>query len=207
MRYYDIDGKTKSLYEVLCDRNEKIHEELYHKAEEIKATSIGIKGRMKMGNRLTTCLYSYFAKEPMMSRGDYVNLDCDDLGAYYSAYMDLLEHYNIFEVPSTRQLFSAYCGFTVAKFIDLMNASDIDLKERAIMINDGFDGQIFASAESGINNATATLTRAKTKDVGQGHTVQKEEINVNIGQQNNPQLLMAKAQEILANAQKQIGGK
>lgn len=207
MRYETLEsGETRSLYDMLQQRNEDMYLDLYMKADEIKKTSVAPKGgRMKMGNRLTTCLYSYFARQPLMRREDYVSLDHEDLGAYYSCYMQMLEHYEIFEVPSTRQLFSAYMGITVSKFIDLMSHSDPDIKERALMINDSFDGQIFASAESGSNNATAALTRAKTKDVGQGHTVQKEELNLNITQTASPELLMQKARAIIE--QKKLGGK
>jgi hypothetical protein len=133
MRYETLEsGETRSLYDMLQQRNEDMYLDLYMKADEIKKTSVAPKGgRMKMGNRLTTCLYSYFARQPLMRREDYVSLDHEDLGAYYSCYMQMLEHYEIFEVPSTRQLFSAYMGITVSKFIDLMNHSDPDIKERA----------------------------------------------------------------------------
>lgn len=203
---YDENGDVINIKNILEDKLDRLYSEIDDKAEEIYVTSTGGKGKVKMGSRLSTCLYAFFAKEPLMSRAEYVTLSAEELGLYYSAYMEMLDHYNLYEVPSSRQLFSAFCGFTVAKFIDLMNSNDLALQERAIMINDGFDGQIFASAESSGNNSTAVLTRGQLKEVGQGHKKAEDEINFNIVPQSNPAVLLQKAQEI-AKAKQLSSGK
>lgn len=204
--YQNEDGTTTTLSDILEEKNARLFEELDGKSEEIVNTSSTKKGRMRMGARLTACLYAYFAKQPIMSREDYVDLDAEDLGCYFSYYLDMLSHYDIFEIPHTRQLLSAYMGITVSKFTDLMRSNDLDLREKAIFINDSIDGMVFAQAESSNNNATATLVRGKIKDSGQGMVQQADEVVLSVGKQINPELLIQQAEAIVANAQKKLGG-
>ena len=199
---YEMNSKGESvpLSEYLAERNERMFAEVDKKAHEIKITS----GKMR-GSRLATCLFAFLAKEPMMSRSNYANLDVTDLSAYFCAYMEMLEHYNYYEPSNTKQLFSAYIGVTVAKFNDLMDASDPDLKEKAVQISDIIDGMIFAQAESSQNNASATLQRSRIKGAGQGHTMAQDDINLLVTPQTDPKIMIERAKQLVLEAQN--GGK
>lgn len=201
----NAQGEYVQLNDFLEERNQRLYDVVDEKAEQIKIESTTAKGRSRMGAKLSTVLYTYFAKEPLMSRATYVNLDGADINTYFAYYMEMLSHYNEFEVSSTRQLFCQYMRISVAKYNDLMNSADVDIQESMAQVNDTIDGLIFAQAESSSNNATATLTRARTSEVGQGHTVQKEEITFNTGDKVPTALLLQKAQQIMAEKQKQLG--
>lgn len=208
--FVDENGNPKTLYDILKERNERMFAELETKATEIIETSTTAKGIKAMGGRMTTCLLTFFSKIPMMSRADYVALDYESLSAYFTCYLEMLEHYNRFEIPSTKQLFCAYMGITVSKFMDLLqDNSDLDRQEKAIMINDAFNGTLFAYAESSGNDAKATIARGQIKDSGQGMVFKTEDININVANQStSPELAMEQLQRKVAEiAQKKLGNK
>jgi hypothetical protein len=117
----------------------------------------------------------------------------------------MLEHYNYYETSNTKQLFAVYTGITVAKFDALMSASDPDLKDKAIQVNDIIDGTLFAQAESSQNNASATLQRSRIKGAGQGHTMAQDDINLLVTPQTDPKIMIERAKQLVLEAQN--GGK
>lgn len=204
---YEINdkGETLTLNEFLRDRNERLFEAIDADADVIRIQSATANGRKRMGAKLSTLLYTFFAKEPLMARQTYIKIEASDINSYFAYYMEMLSHYNEFEVSSTRQLFAQFMRISVAKYNNLMASDDADIQEAIAQVNDTIDGLIFAQAEGSSNNSSAALQRGRTKEVGQGHTVQKEEINLNVGEKVPTALLLQKAQQIMAEKQKQIG--
>ena len=207
MQYIEENGETKDLYQILGERNASLVAKLQADYDKIYAQYLAGKFKLKMGGRFSMCIYAELSKQRPMSRDDYVSMDVDTLTAYYYSYMQLLKNYNMLEIPSTRQLFCAYMGIPVTKFIDLLTHNDEDVKEKANMINDDFNGLVFANAEASNNNSAATIVRGKIKDSGQGMVQNADEVAIKVGTSASPELQLARAKEIVGEIYKKIGKK
>lgn len=209
--YLNEKGETVTIADEIRELNEKLKAAIQPKIANIMAEyELNIQSRkprnIKFGGRATQAILTELSRLTPMSRADYVAMDYEDLSAWYTGYMEFLYNYAMLEVPPTRQLFCAYMGISVSKFVDLMNDdSDFERKEKAIMINDDFNAMVFSQAESSNNNSRAILTRAKIKEAGQGLIKQTDEVNINMQNIVSPEILMQKVHEIINNQRKKLG--
>ena len=202
------NGQVKTLTDFLWERNQNLIEQIAPRYNDLYQKYKENLSRMKpqnlkWGGQMTQYILTALSRLKPMSLEEYASMTWQDLSEWYTAYMDFLCNYTIFEIPSTRQLFCAYMGISVNKFIAWLTCSNEDLKEKAIMINDDFNAIVFANAESSNNNASATLARGKIKDAGQGMVANADEISLRINQQAvNPQVRMIRADEIAQQIKK-----
>jgi hypothetical protein len=201
-----IDNESGKILDKLDDRNQELFAELQGTFErfrnELETNNNKAKPQiLRLGNRFTQVILTALSKYPLMSNNEFNKIDSDVLQDYYQKYMEFLSHYDIFEVPSTRQLFCAFMRITVSKFIWIKDkAINEELREYAEYINDNIDGLIFASAETGNTDGRNALARAKIKTSGQGMVQNAYETTINVvSKSDTPEQIIAQARKLLGH--------
>ena len=151
--------------------NDGIIARLQEKIENLRMEkNADLKGNKRFGFRALMQIEDELMQKPIITAEEFVELDYDDIEAYWRAFHALMSHYNmIFEIVPTRQTFLLYMGINSRMYKKLIKGGeneDEDIKDLMTFIEDRLVGKAFTASENGNSDAKAVATRLRAKDVG-----------------------------------------
>ena len=166
-----IMGEDGKPINELAELNEGIIQRLEPKIQTLKSEkNADLKGNKRFGFRTLMQIEDELMQKPMMSAEKFVELDYDDIEAYWRSFHSLMSHYNmIFEIVPTRQTFMLYCGINSRMYKKLVKGGeheDEDIKDLMTFIEDRLVGKAFTASENGNADAKAVSMRLRSKEVG-----------------------------------------
>ena len=170
MRKIVVDENFNPIDE-LKELNDGIIARLGGKIENLRMEkNADLKGNKRFGFRALMQLEDELMQKPIMTAEKFVELDYDDIEAYWRSFHALMSHYNmIFEIVPTRQTFLLYMGINSRMYKKLIKGGeneDEDIKDLMTFIEDRLVGKAFTASENGNSDAKAVSTRLRAKDVG-----------------------------------------
>ena len=126
--------------------NDGIIARLKGKIEDLRMEkNADLKGNKRFGFRALMQIEDELMQKPIMTAEEFVELDYDDIEAYWRAFHALMSHYNmIFEIVPTRQTFLLYMGINSRMYKKLIKGGeneDEDIKDLMTFIEDRLVGK------------------------------------------------------------------
>ena len=206
---YDENGNQ---VDELAELNKSIISRLESKIEELKMEkNADLKGNKRFGFRALMQIEDALMEKPIMTAEKFVELDYDDIWAYWRSFHVLMSYYNmIFEIVPTRQTFMLYCGINSRMYKKLVRggeSEDEDIKDLMTFIEDRLVGKAFTASENGNADAKAVSARLRAKDVGHDVISASEDKLIEKTEAKSPLELERQLQAIMGASSNLLGGK